>query len=308
MRVKSVVWGLVAAVVLVGALVAMQREPRAAEPSFQPASRAAAPEGAEGPESAESNAEQTEAAQPDVNAEPEARPPLEMADLDVPGADEAESEPRRSAGDCEHPLLPSTPGEWRRYAWRQSTEAEAAVLRIEALRARDAVQGEREITWRVEITASDDAVLAREEMTTRCAPGQAAEEPWFGILERSLGLQVTGEPRWRWPARLRMGARFEGVATFDTRGADMRPPEGVDGPVNLRVMRKHVVGAREAVEVPAGRWRAWRVDYEEEHAFGERGERGTGTVWIAPSIGLVQSTAENSRGVRQTIELVAFGQ
>lgn len=300
MRAKSVVGVSIAGVVLVCGLVALRCGAGKAEPSFQPHV---------GPR-VQTTAEQTiDAARPDAGrAQVEARPALEAPVVDAPpAAAEAEPEPPGSALDCEHPLVPSTPGQWRRYAWRQSTEAEAAVLRIEALRARDVEEGEREITWRVEITASDDAELASAEMTTRCAPGHAAEEPWFGILERSLGLRITGAPRWRWPARVRAGARFEGVATFDTRGADMRAPEGADGPMNLRVTRQHVVGAREPVEVPAGRWRAWRVDYEEEHAFGERGERGTGTVWVAPLVGMVRNTAENSRGVQQTIELVGFG-
>lgn len=238
---------------------------------------------------------------------PEAAPEPEPAVVAEP--DEAPEEAEEpEAASCEHPFVPSVPGEWRRYAWRQSGESQAAELRIEALSSRELDDGEREITWRVQITASDDhAELAATEMTTRCIPGQRAEEPWFGILERSLGLTPSGEPRWRWPARLRTGERFEGVASFDTEGAEMQAPEGADGPQVLRVTRRHEVGAREAVEVPAGRFRAWRVEYEERHAFGESGETGTGVVWVAPDLGMVKSTARNSQGISQSIELLSFG-
>jgi hypothetical protein len=225
--------------------------------------------------------------------------------------DEEADEPRdgEPPPSCEHAFVPSVRGEWRRYAWRQSGEDQVAELRLEAVRSRELPEGDREVTWRVQVTASaDHAPLAAEELTTRCVPGREAEEPWFGILERSLGLTLTEEPgRWRWPARLAPGDRFEGRASFDPQGADMRMPADVRGPQLLRVSRRHVVGEREQIVVPAGRYRAFRVDYEEQHAFGERGESGTGTVWVAPEVGLVKSRAENSHGVVQTIELVALG-
>lgn len=220
-----------------------------------------------------------------------------------------ETEPGEQAASCEHPFVPSAPGQWRRYVWRQSGEPRAAELRIEAISTREIEGGEREVTWRVQVTsAAGDADLASEETTTRCVPGRAAEEPWFGILERSLGaVPIPDPPRWRWPARLRAEQRFEGTASFDTSRTAMRAPEGAHGPRMLRVTRRHVVGAREPVEVPAGHFSAWRVEYEERHAFGERGETGTGTVWVAPAVGMVKSTAENSHGVTQTIELSSFG-
>lgn len=207
---------------------------------------------------------------------------------------------------CDHPFVPSTPGSWRRYAWRQSGENQAAELRIEATSARELESGEREITWNIEVNAGN-AQLVTERLTTRCIPGQSAEEPWFGILERSLGLRPVGRDRWRWPAELRAGERFEGTARFDTEGAQMRAPDGAEQPSELRVTRRHSVGEPERVEVPAGSFRAWRVEYEERHAYGERGESGTGVVWVAPDLGMVKSMAENSKGVSQSIELVAFG-
>jgi hypothetical protein len=236
----------------------------------------------------------------------EERAPAEADEPSEPVVAAVEAEPEGPS--CEHPFVPSAPGQWRRYAWRQSGEERAAELRIEAVRARELEDGEREITWQVEITATDDrAELASEEMTTRCVPGRSAEEPWFGILERSLALTLTSQPRWRWPARLSAGATFEGTASFDTEGASMRMPDDAPGPQVLRVTRSHVVGEREPITVPAGSWRAWRVDYDERHAFGERGENGSGTTWVASGIGMVMSSAENSQGVSQTIELVAYG-
>jgi hypothetical protein len=225
---------------------------------------------------------------------------------------EAPAEPpseAESSAACAHPFVPSAIGEWRRYSWRQSDEERTAELRMEAVRARTLDDGQHEITWRVSVTASDDASqLAEARMAARCVPGEQAEEPWFGILERSLGLRLTDEPgRWRWPVSLRTGQRFDGTASFDPTGADMRIPAEVLGPQMLRVTRNHVVGEREPIEVPAGRFRAHRVDYEEQHAFGSRGEHGTGTIWVAPDVGMVMSRAENSQGVVQTIELLALG-
>jgi hypothetical protein len=221
----------------------------------------------------------------------------------------SEDPPEGTERDCGHPFVPSRVGEWRRYVWRQAGEERAAELRLEATGTRELEDGQRETSWRVSVTASDDASqLAQATMTTRCVPGQDAEEPWFGILERSLDLTLTQDtPRWRWPAELVPGRRFEGTASFDPSGSDMRRPDDVVGPQLLRVTRGHVVGSEESVRVPAGSFRAQRVDYEERHAFGERGEDGTGTLWIAADVGLVKSRAENSQGVAQTIELVAFG-
>lgn len=299
MRDRSVLWiaGLVALVVgLVAINLAMRPD---AEPDFAPTSGRAAPGAAQG--------------EPEPPAEPgegdELPAELEADEPEVAAPEGEEAEAAAEALTCEHPFVPSAAGAWRRYSWRQSGEERAAVLRIEARSVRELEDGQREVTWRVEVTAADDrSELAREEMTTRCVPGRDAEEPWFGILERSLALRLTDEPRWRWPARLRAGERFEGTATFDPQGADMRIPAEVRGPQVLRVTRSHVVGEREAVEVPAGSYRAWRVDYEERHAFAERGEQGTGTIWVAPEVGMVRSRAENSEGVVQTIELVASGQ
>lgn len=300
MRGKSgLLWGI-AGVVLISGLVAINVAVRPDEAELEPTTPRDLRSARSGMrEQAEPAGEESELVRANAPSEPVA---------DVAEAAEAAEEAEPAAPSCEHPFVPSAPGQWRRYSWRQSGESRAAELRIEALRARELDHGEREITWQVEITATDNqAELAREEMTTRCVPGRDAEEPWFGILERSLALTLTSQPRWRWPARLRAGATFEGTAAFDTAGAEMRAPDDANGPQLLRVTRSHTVGERESIEVPAGSWRAWRVDYDERHAFGERGESGSGTVWVASGIGMVKSTAENSQGVSQTIELVAYG-
>lgn len=335
MRGNTAASSLLASAIVFGLSCAAGCAPRSdAEPDFQPARRALS-ESAEGSLPA-SEAQPAGEAQPAQHAHGEGDPAESArANADeepVPGANAAaaqppeqseraataaqpepdevaiDAQPETSGPSCEHPFVATRPGQWRRYVWRQTGEQQAAELYIEALRVRDVDRGEREVTWRIELSPADGgAPLAREELTTRCAPGQSAEEPWFGILERSLGLVPTREARWRWPARLREGDRFSGTASFDASEAEMRVPEGVSGPLVVHVTRSHVVGAREPVEVPAGRWRAWRVGYEEEQTFAERGERGTGTVWVAPEIGMVRSTAENSRGIVQTIELVAHG-
>lgn len=209
---------------------------------------------------------------------------------------------------CDHPLIPAGRGQWRRYRWSQSDQDREAVLRVRAGAARE-VEDEVHVAWRVRvIAADDDSELAEETMITRCVPGETAEEPWFGILERSLGLRLTARSgRWRWPAQLEADQRFEGIATFDPRNAEMRPPEGAAGPAMLRVRRAHRVIRRESVEVPAGRFDAWRVEFEETQQFGEHGETGNGVQWVAPEVGLVKLEAENSQGVSQTIVLERLG-
>jgi hypothetical protein len=244
----------------------------------------------------------------DADARSEPREAREEGSEEDPSAESEDEAPLVPSG-CEHPFVPSAIGEWRRYRWRQSGEERSAVLRIDARRARDIEDGQRAVVWRVRVTASDDASeLANEELTTRCTPGRDAEEPWFGILERSLGLELTSAPgRWRLPAELAPGVHIDGTATFDPGESEMRVPEGASGREMLRVARNHVVGEREEVVVPAGRYRAWRIDYEERQTFGQRVRTGPGTLWIAPEVGLVKSRAENSEGVVHTMELTAFG-
>ena len=227
----------------------------------------------------------------------------------TPDPVEAEVAPGSGPSTCDNPFVPAAIGQFRRYRWQQSDQERAAELYFRALSMREVEGGEAEMRWRVRVTAADDdSQLAEADMSTRCRPGVDAEEPWFGILERSLGLVLTDDPgRWRWPAELRPGLRFGGAAVFDTRESEMRVPDDAVGPQVLRVTRNHVVEGQESITVPAGRFRAWKITYEERHAFGERGETGSGTLWVAPDVGLVRARSENSRGVTQTIELVRAG-
>lgn len=304
-RKSTLVWGGLALVViaLIAINVALREDP---EPEFTPMPESRAP-------MVEVRLEETDAGQapaavahfiePVANEEPAAGGEGE-AETETAEATEAPE----TAG-CDNPFVPSAPGEWRRYTWQQSGLDQVAELRVEAVAARELPTGQREIAWSVEITSAEDgSPLAREQITTRCTFGRGAEEPWFGILERSRGLTPIDSPeRWRWPSHLSAHQTFEGTAQFDPTGADMRIPTGVRGPQILRVTRRHTVEEREAVGVPAGRYRAWRVGYEEQHAFGPRGEQGSGTVWVAPGVGMVKSRSENQAGVVQTIELAALG-
>ncbi|MGE0786219.1 MAG: hypothetical protein AB7S26_11060 [Sandaracinaceae bacterium] len=233
----------------------------------------------------------------------ESRDPLEHDEAPRPDEDPV---PTVMAAACDHPFIPTQQGQWRSYTWTQSDQEREATLRIEAGETR-AVDGELSIGWTVRVVANDDdAELAEETLETRCASGEAAEEPWFGILERSLGLRLAGRRgRWRWPAALSAGQSFSGTARFDPRRAAMAVPDGTTEPDVLRVTRDHRVVGQESVEVPAGRFEAWRVDYEERQAFGEHGETGSGTVWVAEGVGLVRSQASNSENVSQTMVLAA---
>ncbi len=236
-----------------------------------------------------------------AGAEPAASPGTDDGE---PGEDTAEE-----ADGCDHPLIPARAGQWRLYRWHINTEEHVAQVRIRASRTRVLESGEREVVWLVQATSEgDNQRLAQMTLRTRCSPAQDSEDPWFGILELAIGHRLTRRTRrWRWPAELSRGTSFRGTATLDASDADARPAEGVDGDHLLTVTRNHIVNDRVEVEVPAGTFRAWRVAYEEQQAYGVHGETGTGTIWVAPDVGLVKSRAENSRGAIQTIELVQMG-
>ncbi len=227
-RKSTLVWGGLALVViaLIAINVALREDP---EPEFTPMPESRAP-------MVEVRLEETDAGQapaavahfiePIANDEPAAGGEGE-AETETAEAPEAPE----TAG-CDNPFVPSAPGEWRRYTWQQSGLDQVAELRVEAVAARELPTGQREIAWSVEITSAEDgSPLAREQLTTRCTFGRGAEEPWFGILERSRGLTPIDSPeRWRWPSHLSAHQTFEGTAQFDPTGADMRIPTGVRGP------------------------------------------------------------------------------
>lgn len=240
----------------------------------------------------------------DAGSEGEAAVPTEGSEPDEDGVEEP------GVDGCDHPFIPARAGQWRRYRWRATSEEDVATLRVSASRTRTRPDGEREILWAIRTGAEgDEDPIASINLRTRCRPGDEAEEPWFGILER-VGMRVRMTRRtaiWRWPAALSPGVSFRGTATFDAEHTDARVPEGVEGEPMLTVTRTHIVDRREEVEVAAGTFDAWRVAYEEHHSFGTHGETGEAVVWIAEDVGLVKSRAENSQGVVQTLELVAFG-
>jgi len=243
---------------------------------------------------------------PEDEDEPEAESaPVAEGDPADPGDEETDEE----VDGCDHPLIPSRSGQWRLYRWQISTEEHVAEMRVRATRTRALVSGEREVVWVVRATeAGENERLAQMTLSTRCRPGDDSEDPWFGILERAIGHRLTRRTaRWRWPATLAAGTSFRGTATLDPSEADAVPPEGVEGPHMLTVTRNHIVDEQVEVEVPAGTFNAWRIAYEERQAYGTHGETGTGTLWVAPDVGLVRSRAENSRGAIQTIELVSIG-
>lgn len=242
-------------------------------------------------------------------AEEETEPAPE-ADNTPPPADEPEvAATDQEVDGCDHPLIPARAGQWRDYHWELEPDGFEADTRIQAVRTIQLQNGEREVLWRVRMTSDQsEEPLAQITLRTRCAPGDDSEDPWFGIIERGIGHQLTRRTRrWRWPAELGRGVSFRGTATLDPSQADARRPDGVEGEHALVVTRNHIVDERVDVEVPAGTYAAWRIAYEEEHAFGTHGETGTGTYWVAEGVGLVRNRAENSTGSIQTVELVRVG-
>jgi len=285
MRRKLVIAGVIVAVgVLIAINLSLREDP---EPDFgEPAL----------PTPAVMEDEEPETPQFRQLVEREAPPPEPAPEVLV----EEVGEPAR----CDHFLIPEV-GTHLRYRWSQSEPEQSVTMHIRGMRARELADGEVQVTWLVQVDGGEGQrqQLRRE---TRCAPGRSAEEPWFGILEE-VGLEapLLGEPaRWRWPAEFSRGTRFEGTAVFDASDAFARAPAGEEGQTLLRVTRRHEVDGRERVEVPAGAFQAWRVVYEEEQRIGGTGERGPGTMWVAPGVGLVKLRAENAAGVVMTMELL----
>jgi hypothetical protein len=280
---------------VIGVLVALNIAARRSdEPSTQPTPRAAAPSRAnrEAPRAVR-EAPPSERAQTDV--EPADVEPAPVEEAAVPG--------------CDHPLIPSSVGAWRRYRWAQThTNADGqGELRIEARAARELGDGEIELTWRARMTAGPDAEPAEATTSTRCS-ARSAEEPWFGVVDLATGRTLLrGAGRWRWPAELSNGLAIDGHAAFRLSPYEIEQL----GPEFVRsaevANRRHRVVGREEIDVPAGHFSAWRVDYEEERALGGHVRQGTGTLWIAPGPGLVRSRAVTARGGVETIELIAQG-
>jgi len=225
----------------------------------------------------------------------------EPEDLDEP------VDPADRVDGCDHALIPARAGQWRTYRWALSEPPQEVDVRIQAMRTRARDDGEREVVWAIRATTDEDERLEQVALRTRCAPGDEAESPWFGFLERSLNYRDTRRTaQWRWPAELSEGTAFRGTVTFDVSEAAARPPDDAEGEDDhLTVSRNYVVAGREEVEVPAGTFDAWRVVFEERQAFRGPRETGNGTLWVAPEVGLVKSRLENSRGQVQTTELTA---
>jgi hypothetical protein len=207
---------------------------------------------------------------------------------------------------CDHDFVPSRVGAWRRYTWAQTGEDRVAILRLDVASSR-VTEDEREVIWIAHLNAQDDgSELGTTEIRARCAPGENAEEPWFGVIEQSLGMNATRDGvRWRWPAELDTGVRFEGDATFDPTGSDAVPEPSMDSQL-LRVHRTYEVEQRERVVVEAGTFDAWRVRFQERHAYSDNAESGHGTMWVAQDVGLVRSVQTNSEGIEQRTELLAY--
>ena len=235
-------------------------------------------------------------------AEPD---PIELE----PGEETAPTTIDPDAPPCDHPLIPASAGQARRYRWTASDQDRAAELSFTATELVGLEDGDVRVGWRVRVLAEDDrsALTPTATLHHRCTPGADAEDPWFGILERAMGLRVADDSeRWRWPRELRAGVRFAGSVVFDARGSETRLPDGVDEAPSLRVTRRHRVEGRERVVVDAGTFTAWRVSYEEAHTVADRTTSGPGTIWIAPEVGMVKSVAENSAGITHTIELTGI--
>ena len=109
-----------------------------------------------------------------------------------------------------------------------------------------------------------------------------------GVTRLKLGTRETLTPLLRLPAK-------EG----DTWTSQPQPPAGA-APINAKQI--YTIGKEEDVEVPAGKFKAIRVETE---SFVEDEKRASASAWYAPGVGLVKSVTRLGTNER-TMVLKSF--
>lgn len=171
--------------------------------------------------------------------------------------------------ECPHRYIPFDVGTELEYRWWTSEARGSLMLELVEI---DEVEGESIARWRSSVRA-DGAPEVTSDFGRACSAERGAEEPWVGHGAGQRTLRFDRQT-WRWPARLELGATFDGDVTVVLAGR----PLG-------EVHRTHRVLAREPIEVEAGAFDAVRVETIDRHGSTEI----RSTWWVADGIGLVRS-------------------
>jgi hypothetical protein len=188
-------------------------------------------------------------------------------------------------GGCDHPFIPSSVGSRLRYKVQHSGHGPVIEREIEyRIERAQAVENEWQTDWRVTVMPSSSG--AKDErsfaFTRSCERGGAAEDPWSG--EMAFPIEKTIGNIWRWPRALNSGLRFGGHVEFVPMYA------GRTGVPKLVTMdQQHTVEVEEAITVPAGEFKAWRVRFRGVKDLGTHKASVSGLLWVARDVGLIES-------------------
>lgn len=159
-------------------------------------------------------------------------------------------------------------------------------------------------------TSYSDEVVAVEAngfRTKTIADDNANESEWV-CSEEGVALKYPEYPETTItttgvvvPATMEVGSSWEQSFSLETQGT------------NQTVKTINRVTKREMVEVPAGTFEGWRIDYETETMSDGQEEPGRirGTQWYVTSVGVVKSVSvvpvamKQTRSVETVLELVA---
>lgn len=209
-----------------------------------------------------------------------------------PSAHGHEESPRASERDvdvvvvdiCAHPLVPIRVGSSSKYAI--VLDGGRGELSYE-LSGREIVGESQTNRWRSRLDLNVEGAAVpplEQEVVTEC-DRNSAEVPWSFVAVPGL---AEVDVDWRWPKELRVGTRFEGDVILNLLG------------VRHVTRRRHEVSRRESIEVSAGRFDTWRVDFVDTTPSGEA---LPGTAWVDDH-GLVRLDRQTSSTASSTIELL----
>ena len=233
---------------------------------------------------------------PRPSASERAEPPRSLAhsprssDGGVVARDAARPPPE---GGCLHPLLPPV-GTTLRYRLLAGTDTVDYTFDVETQIAPLEEDPERTTTINLRIAMlHSEQVLITHAFAVSCGEGGLGD-PWLAWPERATGLDLEGSG-WAWPRDLEVGD-LTGVVALARPGQD---------PIET-IQRAHHIGPTEDVTVPAGRFSARRVEYEERRTVGDQRGTDEGTLWLAQGVGLVRATSEPDPGLPSELVLVSI--
>jgi hypothetical protein len=222
--------------------------------------------------------------------------PGEKAEVALPPPPDAaapEPVPPKVTRACKHPYIPSTVGSRLRYSLTRAGSKDQSTFDYQVESVEDGSKG-LVVRWRLEASRVGASQVPPPALAERiCDPEGAAEDPWFGA-NMNLGRVSEQSTRWQWPRELATGQSVKGEVVVESRDGEA-----------MHIARTNEVLGQDEVQVPAGRFQAWRVAFQEETRVGSRTFKQKGTAWLASGVGLVKLQADDDLGAA-TQELIEY--